>query len=191
MQVFAEQQAHQGEVDDSLGGAEVAAVHAREEESGHQQGTTVRTDGGAVACAAGAQGGGEPGLEDDEDERHGDQGGHDRVEGVGGQHQEEGRADQPAGQGRGAEAPYAASLAGQFAAVAEGAAERTGHQAEGVGDVGGDRWQSDGQQDREGDQGSGADDDVDRAGRTARAEDGERFPDGHTGSLVHDRYGPA
>ena len=60
--------------------------------------------GGAGALAAGAERGGELGLGDDEDERERDQGGDDRVEGLGGQCEQQDRAGQAADEGGEAEA---------------------------------------------------------------------------------------
>ncbi len=189
LEVVGEQQAHQGEVDDALGCAEVATVDAGEHQAEEQQGAAVAGRGGVVAGAPGAEGGGELRLEHHEDQGDGDQYRDDRVERGGGQRQQENRAAQAADEAGGAEAEDAGALAAQFAAVAESAAEGTGHQAERVGDVRRDRRQAEGQQYREGEEGAGANDGVDGAGADSRGEDCDAFPEGHAISS-HAQWSP-
>lgn len=96
-----EQHAHQGEVDDALGGREVATVDAGEHDPGEQEWPAVESGGGAGAVAAALDRSADPGLQDDQHQREGHQDGDDRLERRGGQGEQEGRpgeaADQRAG----------------------------------------------------------------------------------------------
>ena len=71
----------------------------------------------------------------------------------------------------------------ELLAVADAAGEAAGHQADVVRDVRGDRRDADQQQRREGDQGAGADDRVDRARPDAREDDEEGIERGHADTL--------
>lgn len=104
LQVLVEQQAHEGHVDHALGGAEVAAVDAGEEQRQEQEEAAVGVGGGAVTLVAGSDPGGERGLGDDEDEGDGDQRGDDYGERLGWQCQQQDRAAQASQEGDAPEA---------------------------------------------------------------------------------------
>ncbi|KDN82570.1 hypothetical protein KCH_57480 [Kitasatospora cheerisanensis KCTC 2395] len=77
-------------------------------------------------------------MQDDQDQGGEDEDRDDGVEGLAGEHDQQGGAGESADQRGGAVAEQSASLAGEFGAVADGAGERAGGEAEGVRDVGGD-----------------------------------------------------
>src|SRR6185312_6612922 len=67
---------------------------------------------------------------------------------------------------------------------APGAGHPTTDEADVVGHVGGERWEAEEEQRREGDQGAGPDDGVDGARRQPSEEDPDGFEDGHHVTLA-------
>ncbi|GAA3069922.1 hypothetical protein GCM10020000_62990 [Streptomyces olivoverticillatus] len=111
LEFVAEQQAHEGEVEHALCGAEVAAVGAGDQQSEEQGDAAVGVGVGAVALAAAGEGPGEPGLEDDEDQGDADERGDDGVECLRREREQEYGAGESADEGGDAEADDAAALA--------------------------------------------------------------------------------
>ena len=114
LEVVVEQQPHQGEVDDALRGAEVAAVDAGEQQTGEQQRAAV----GAVRCHRAPRGGAwtrraSRGWRMTRTKASADQDGDDRVEGRGGKREQQDRSsERRRASGDAAEAEDAAALAG-------------------------------------------------------------------------------
>ncbi len=149
-----DEHAHQGEVDDPLGGGEVAAVDAGEGQADEQERAAVGAGRGSGVLAAALDGFADARLQDHQHERQGDQDGDDRLEGRGGQGEQQGRPAEPADRGADAQSEDAATLTGELLAVADGPADGAGDEPQGVGHGRGDRGQTGGEQDGEGDQGA-------------------------------------
>ena len=89
------------------------------------------------------------------------------------------RADQGAGDGGRYEPREPVPLALQFAPVSVGARGVAGDESDVVRHVGDDRWETQGDQDRERDQRTRSDDRVDATGRDTRGEDRQSFDRRH------------
>lgn len=173
-----EEQSHQGDVDDPLGGGEVAAVDAGECQPGEQRPPAVPLHG-PVRGPALPHLAADQRLEGDEDEGQPDQTGHDRLERLGGQGEQEDRAGDPAERGADGQFADAAALPGELAAVPDGPADGAGHEAEGVGHGGGEGRQPGGEQHGERDEGAGPHDGVQGPGPDPGAEHPEHLERGH------------
>ena len=133
LELVVEAEAEDRQHHDPLGRAEVAAVDPAGEHAQHHQGpgtsAAVRTMPGQEL--------GQPWLNDDEDQRHGDERRHDFLERGRRQAEQEHRADDPAHERGAAQLNDPSALAGQLAPVADRPGHAAGRQTHGVGDVGG------------------------------------------------------
>ena len=167
--------AEQGDQDHALRRAEVAAVDAGQVDADEQRPRVLAFRAAAGIGASGTAGGHhacEPWLDGHQEHGEEDQDRNDLVERALRQAQQQdaaGQAPQPTDD---REPHDAISLAGQFAPVADGPAQRSQHQPDGVGDVRDQRRVAEGQQGGKGDQRAGADDGVDRARGHAGRDDG-------------------
>ena len=179
LQVLREHDAEKAEQEDPLGGAEVAAVDPGGVDA-------ERRPQPALALLADLTLGQhpvQPRLQDDKDQRDGDEDRHDRLERRGRQDEQQHGAGRPAEQGGRAEAQHAPALALELAPVADGAGHRARHEADGVRHVGRDRRVAEGEQHREGDQRPAADHRVDRPRRESGEADGDHLAEVHRGIL--------